>query len=128
VSGPLDIETRVAAQRILEKGMEVDLHTTISTGDEPVWESLNTIYYRGRFGEVDAPLPSSCPPPTPTPAVARWRLPDGVGWRLARMIGDYNGIHHWHWYARRFSNAASALAGAMLSGEAEDWRAGIDRS
>jgi hypothetical protein len=97
--------------------MEVDLHTTISAGDEPVWESLNTIYYRGRFGEVDAPLPSSGPPPTPTPAVARWRLPDGVGWRLARMTGDYNGIHHWHWYARRFGFQRAFFHPQMIAGQ-----------
>jgi hypothetical protein len=98
----LDLETGIAGQRILDKGMEVDLRTTVSVSSEPVWESLNTIYYRGRFGAGGEPSPSSSPPEAPATPVASWRLPDGVGWQLARMTGDYNGIHRWHWYARRF--------------------------
>lgn len=98
----LDLETRPTAHRILEKGVEIDLHTTVRAGGELVWESLNTFYYRGHFGEAGAPSPLSRPPDALTAAVAQWRLPAGVGWRLARMTGDYNGIHHWDWYARRF--------------------------
>jgi hypothetical protein len=114
---PLDIETRVAGQRILEKGIEVDLHTILCTGSERIWESLNTIYYRGRFGQGGAPSPSSSPPATPAALVASWRLPDGVGWRLARMTGDYNGIHHWHWYARRFGFRRAFFHSQLIAGQ-----------
>lgn len=113
----LDLETRVAGQRILDKGMEVDLHTTVSVGSERVWESLNTIYYRGHFGAGGAPSPSSSPPATPSAVVANWRLPDGVGWRLARMTGDYNGIHRWHWYARRLGFRRAFFHPQMIAGQ-----------
>jgi hypothetical protein len=51
----LDLETRLARLRVLDKGAEVDLHTEVRSGDHLVWESLNTFYYRGRFGEADEP-------------------------------------------------------------------------
>jgi hypothetical protein len=114
---PLDLETRTASLRILEKGVEIDLHMTVSAGGELVWESLNTFYYRGRFGEAGAPSPWSNPPPAPTATVAEWRLPAGVDWRLARMTGDYNGIHHWHWYARRFGFRRAFFHPQMIAGQ-----------
>lgn len=49
----LDLETRVVSERILEKGVEVDLHTTVGVERRVAWESLNTFYYRGRFGVTD---------------------------------------------------------------------------
>lgn len=113
----LDIETRPTAQRILEKGVEIDLHTTVHAGNEPVWESLNTIYYRGRFGAADRPSPSSNPPAAPTVTVAQWRLPASVGWRLARMTGDYNGVHHWHWYARWFGFQGAFFHPQLVAGQ-----------
>lgn len=113
----LGLETRVVAQRVLEKGLEVDLHTTVSAGSEPLWESLNMFYYRGRFGAADAPSPPSSPPDVPSATVASWHLPDGVGWRLARMTGDYNGTHHWHWYARRFGFQRAFFHPQMIAGQ-----------
>jgi len=62
VDAVLDLETRVTGQRILEKGAEVDLHTALRIRDELVWESLNTFYYRGRFGEARAASPLVRPP------------------------------------------------------------------
>lgn len=53
----LDMETCVACQRILEKGAEIDLHTTVRLRDELMWESINTHYYRGRFGDAEAVSP-----------------------------------------------------------------------
>lgn len=47
-----DFETRIAGCRILEKGAEVDLHTTVEVDGRRVWESLNAVYYRGKFGEA----------------------------------------------------------------------------
>lgn len=98
----LDLETRVAGQRILEKGAEVDLHTTVRERDELMWESLNTFYYRGRFGEQGLASPLARAPQSADAVIARWRTLSGVGRRFGRMTGDYNGIHLWHWYARAF--------------------------
>jgi hypothetical protein len=113
----MDLETRVAGQRILAKGAEVDLHATVNVDGERAWESLNTIYYRGQFGEPDGSPPAGEPPPAPTTVVARWHLPAGVGWRLARMTGDYNGIHRWTWYARLFGFRQAFFHFQMIAGQ-----------
>lgn len=98
----LDVETRVAGQRILEKGAEVDLHTSMRVQDELVWESLNTFYYRGRFGEPGAASPLARTPAIGEQTLGQWHMPAGTGWRFGGLTGDYNGIHWSNWYARRF--------------------------
>jgi acyl dehydratase len=98
----LDLETRVAGQRFLEKGAEVDLYSTVRSGAEVVWESLNTVYYRGRFGPADEASPLARSPEEIGEVHARWRMPSGTGRRFGGLTGDYNGIHLWSWYARRF--------------------------
>jgi acyl dehydratase len=98
----LDLETRMAGQRILEKGAEVDLHTCMRTRDEPVWESLNTFYYRGRYGEPGPASPLARAPAVGDQVLAQWHMAAGVGWRFGGLTGDYNGIHWSRWYARLF--------------------------
>ncbi len=113
----LDLETRIAGQRILEKGAEVDLRTTVNVGAERMWESLNTFYYRGRFGEPEGASPLSNSPHIPATTVAQWHLPSGVGWRFARMTGDYNGIHRYHWYARLLGFRQAFFHPQMVAGQ-----------
>ena len=98
----LDLEARVAGQRILDKGAEVDVHTTFRSGADLVWEVLNTFYYRGRFGGAGAASPLSRSPEAGDAVAARWRMAAGLGWRFAGLTGDYNGIHWARWYARLF--------------------------
>jgi acyl dehydratase len=97
----VEIETRLASLRVLDKGAEVDLHTTMRDGDHLVWESVNTFYYRGRFGEAGVASPLATAPTVGETVVAEFRTVSGVGWRFAALTGDYNGIHYWRWYARR---------------------------
>ena len=98
----LDLETRVAGQRFLEKGAEVDLYSTVRSGAEVVWESLNTFYYRGRVGPPGDASPLARSPEEMGEVHARWRMPSGTGRRFGALTGDYNGIHLWSWYARIF--------------------------
>jgi len=98
----LDMHTRVETRRALEKGTEIDLHSTARVGGELVWESLNTFYYRGRQGTPDATSPLSAAPRVEGPIVARWVAPVTARWRFGRLTGDYNGIHLSRWYARLF--------------------------
>jgi len=98
----LDLETRVAGQRLLEKGAEVDLYSTLRSDAEVVWESLNTFYYRGRFGPPGEASPLARSPERVGEVCARWRMPSGTGRRFGRLTGDYNGIHLWSRYARLF--------------------------
>jgi acyl dehydratase len=98
----LDLETRVAGQRFLGKGAEVDLYSTVRSGAEVVWESLNTFYYRGRFGPPGEVSPLARSPEGAGEVYARWRMPSGTGRRFGGLTGDYNGIHLSSWYARLF--------------------------
>lgn len=96
----LDFATRVSAQRIVEKGIEIDLHTTAHIEDRLVWSSTNVFYYRGAFGAAQANAP-------PAPRLAdgdalRWTAPEGGAVRSGWLTGDYNGIHLFDAYARRF--------------------------
>lgn len=95
----LDLRTGIAAHRVLEKGVEIDLLTTVTRRNRPVWEGTTTFYYRGRFAPAQA-RSDSRPPEAGDEEVARWRTLPPVGRRFARLTGDYNGIHAWNGYAR----------------------------
>jgi hypothetical protein len=98
----LDIDTRVAGRRIVPKGVEVDLYTSVHVRDERMWESRNTFYYRGKYGQADPGPRTECAPEVRGEVVDRWRPRAGTGWRMGGFTGDYNGIHYWDWYARKF--------------------------
>ncbi len=101
-SAELDFDTRVVGGRILGKGLEVDVHTTVRVRDRPVWESLNTYYHRGRFGAAGDPSPLARAPDVGGSIAAEWRTASGVGRRFAALTADHNPLHWWGWYARRF--------------------------
>ncbi len=96
-----DVETAVHGQRIVEKGIEVDVRTTWRRAGELHWESEVTYFYRGRFGAATGEAVAS-PPLDRSAPLGEFALPRDGRWRFARLTGDYNGIHQWDWYARRF--------------------------
>jgi hypothetical protein len=108
-----DLISRVAGWRVLEKGIEVDLHTRLQQGDDCTWESVVTFYYRGRFGsptEYGAALgaaPISRVLGADSTEAGQWRIDGRSRWHFGALTGDYNGIHQWDWYARRFGFAAA---------------------
>lgn len=97
---PLDIDCRVQAQRVVAKGLELDLHTTIRAAGQLAAESVNTFYVRGRFAGALSDVPE--PPAAGEDTVAAWTMPAEEGWRFGALTGDYNGIHLWNPYARLF--------------------------
>lgn len=96
----LDFATRIAGHRVLERGLEVDLYTTVDAHGALTWESLNTFYYRRRLGPPEAPSPLAQAPPVGAETVARWHMAAGEGRRFSALTGDYNGIHLADGYAR----------------------------
>jgi acyl dehydratase len=99
----LDFETRVLHGRAVAKGAEFDLHTTVrATAGELVWESHLTFFTRGRFGEAAPADPAARAPAAQGSVVAEWTMPDADHLRFGGFTGDYNGIHLWDGYARRF--------------------------
>ncbi len=100
----LELTCETGAVRTVPNGLEIDLSTVVRIGDEPVWESLHTFFYRGNFGE-----PQSSNSHSPQLSVrsdcnlwSSWRLPNGIGWRFARISGDSNAIHYYSRYAKAF--------------------------
>jgi acyl dehydratase len=98
----LDFATHVPAQRVVDKGVEIDLYTAAHVEGGLAWESTNTFYYRGRFGAAGEPSPFAVAPRVERAKLVRWTMPAGGGVRCGRLTGDYNGIHLSDWYARRF--------------------------
>ena len=98
----LDFETRVMRGRVVPKGAEFDLQTTVHDSGTLAWRSDLTFFTRGRFdGEPQPPAPSARAPTEFGPAVAQWTMADTDHIRFGRYTGDYNGIHLWDGYARR---------------------------
>lgn len=96
-----DVFCKLAEHRLVEKGLEVDIHSVVRIAGEMVWESTITFYYRGKFG---APNTTFQPPELEAipdaPEIARWFLPAGLGFAFAKLSGDGNPIHYWKFYAR----------------------------
>ena len=104
VDDTLDFEARVTEGRAVPKGAEFDLRTTVQVKGELAWESVVTFFTRGRFGE---PRPASHFARSPAvPATqscgAEWTMRNADHVQFGRFTGDYNGIHLWDAYARRF--------------------------
>lgn len=96
-----DVSCRMAAHRLVEKGLEVDIACVLQITGETVWECTITFYYQGRFGEPDKTfIPPEWPVIPDAPEIARWFLPEGIGLGFARISGDGNPIHFWRFYAR----------------------------
>jgi hypothetical protein len=108
-----DLITHVAGWRVLEKGIEVDLHTRLHQGIECAWESVVTFYYRGRYGaSVEHGAALGAAPTTPTvgnqdTTTAHDCIEGTDRWCFGALTGDYNGIHQWDWYARQFGFPAA---------------------
>ena len=99
---PFDLAVSVGAQRVLEKGLEIDLHSSVSVAGSIAWESIVTYYYRGRFGTAGPASALARSPDAGNQEVVRWRTTSGSGIRFGRLTGDYNGIHLSSAYARAF--------------------------
>jgi hypothetical protein len=115
----VDLELRLAALRMLDKGLEADLHMSVTESGGLAWESINTFYARGRFGPASAQAADSPAAPEGKP-IAEWTAATGGAWRFAGLTGDYNPLHLVDARARRggFPRAflhAQRVLGACLA-------------
>lgn len=108
-----DLTARVSGWRVLAKGVEIDLHATLSKEGACRWESVVTFYYRGRYGEPsESGQALGAGASSPVLAeddldTASWNVGVDHRWRFATLTGDYNGLHQWSWYARRMGFPAA---------------------
>lgn len=97
----LDLDVLSRGQRLLPKGVEFDIHSTFSSGGEPVWESVHVYYLRGRYGGNDMRAPSAeLDPLARVDFEARWEAPTGGKWEFAKFCGDLNPAHYFAPWAR----------------------------
>ncbi len=112
-----DISCRIIGQRILHKGLEFDIHSRLSQGGDPVWESISTNYFPGAFGTPTEASPLAVFSPMPDHAMKTdWKMPTEGRFTFGLLSGDYNGIHYSASYAklmgfkRDFSHSRRSLA------------------
>lgn len=109
------LEVRPSGWRVLAKGLEIDLHTTLVHGGQLRWDSVVTFYYRGLYGDAaeygeTLGAPANSPnggAESPGAATVRWNVGDGHRRAFAKLTGDYNGLHQWNAYARRLGFPAA---------------------
>jgi len=114
---PLDFEARVLHGRVVPKGAEFDLRTTVHVAGMLAWESVVTFFARGRFGEPESPSPLTRAPSEVGPLAAEWIMSNADHWKFGRLTGDYNGIHMWDWYARRLGFRRALYHPSRVLGE-----------
>jgi acyl dehydratase len=113
----MELESAIAGHRVLAKGAEIDIRTSVHVGGELMWEGLTTFYYRGGFGPSQDAEPQMEPPSLPPGGeAANWELPMAASKPFARMTGDYNGIHRWNWYARLMGFSRAFFHPQMIVG------------
>jgi len=96
----LDVSATATNLRGHAKGKVFDLVTTISSGDDTVWESTST-YLRVGKGDQDAASEGTPFDVVPGHGV-EWRLAGNLGRRYAAVSGDHNPIHLYPLTAKAF--------------------------
>ncbi len=114
-SDSVDFELRLAAIRVVDKGMEADVSMSVAESGALAWESLNTFYARGAFGPATATRELS-PAEPGGPAIAAWVTPTHGALRFARLTGDYNGLHLSDFYAKRLGFGRASLHAQRVLG------------
>ena len=97
----LDIECTLSDCRILEKGIEVDIRSTIIANESLAWECTNTFYFRGQFKDSVGNPHNYYHEKIENPDESfEWLLPNRNGVRFAHISGDSNPLHYNKLYAQ----------------------------
>jgi acyl dehydratase len=101
-SETLTIMVRPANLRAHDKGVQFDFVTTLTSGNEVVWESASTMLRRGGGGgSENKPAAAKAAAPSSTPVV-QWTIPGDTGRRYGAVSGDRNPIHLYAFTAKLF--------------------------
>ena len=98
---PLSGRAWVAGSRVVRKGIEFDLHASVSVAGDDVWHGVTTILSQARRGD-GVKRPRAQPPSWQLERSVVWSLPADQGRRYAAVSGDKNPIHLYRWSARLF--------------------------
>ncbi len=113
---PMDLEAHLVDARTLEKGAELDVRTTVTVDGRCAWESLVTFFTRARFAPHGEPSTQARAPDVRAPEVERFTMSDDDHWRFCALTGDYNGVHTFDAWARRFGFARALYHPARVLG------------
>jgi acyl dehydratase len=117
---PLDLRCGVSGLRETERGQEIDLLTEARAGGSVVWSETSTLLARRRGARPPRPSARTDGPPADA-AVARWRVPAGIGRRYASVSGDLNPIHlgrttaRWFGFDRAIAHGMWSLSRAVAA-------------
>jgi len=101
INDTLDIRIRLSDYRVVEKGIEIDLTSSIYKDNSLAWENVITYYYRGKYGQADDSFKQPRLAPLQNGVMSgQFRIEAKNGFRFARLTGDTNGIHYNSLYAR----------------------------
>jgi len=91
----VDIDCRLSGTRVLKAGVEFEFTTELRQNGQLLWESLSANLIRGKkFGAPEEPSAlSQLPDPEGDLTEHAWTVPRDMGWRYAKITGDYNPIH-----------------------------------
>lgn len=107
----LAIEVTLGEQRVVDKGVEVDLLTEVKVEGELVWRGVATMLARCKTHVEKQPSVKSEPM---TGRNMPWRLPANLGRRYGKASGDINPIHLFQLTAKVFG-FKRAIAHGMWS-------------
>ncbi len=113
-----DAEVRIGESREVRAGLEFDLLTEVTVGEERVWSAVTTIIHRRKAANRDKTAsPKASAPAAEAPRLAtyhRIRAAADTGRRYAKVSGDYNPIHLYAATAKLFG-FPRAIAHGMWS-------------
>lgn len=91
----IDINCTLGDYRIMGKGLEVDIKSTLSASGTFAWECTNTFYFRGRFSDAEEYVPKYVHEIIENPDNSfEWNLPNKNGLKFAGISGDSNPLHY----------------------------------
>ncbi len=99
----LSAEAALSGWRVVKQGIETNVTTRITAGEETVWESASVYLVRGKHANPeDAPESAKLDALEGGDLETGWPVPLGTGRRYAAVCGDYNPIHISKWLAKLF--------------------------
>lgn len=97
----LEFSVKSSEFQYITKGAELDLIMNVRAGEKLLWESVTTLYFKGKFGIATKKDPKSNSKFQGS-QVASWITSIGGGIKYGSISGDYNGIHLSNLYAKMF--------------------------
>lgn len=99
----LTITVTPANLRPHDKGQQFDIVTTLTAGNDVVWESVSTMLRRGGGSAAEkAPASKPAAPAAESKSIVQWTVPADTGRRYGAASGDRNPIHLYAFTAKLF--------------------------